>query len=94
MHYIYVHAHATCVCVCVCVVLFETGFLCVALAVLELTLEIRLASNAKILLPFPPGGGKKKRKKNCFVLWLKPRASCKQSTCISLSYRPGLQMLL
>jgi hypothetical protein len=32
----------------------ETGFLCVALAVLELTLETRLASNSEIHLPLPP----------------------------------------
>jgi hypothetical protein len=33
---------------------FETGFLCVALAVLELTLLTRLASNPEIHLPLPP----------------------------------------
>jgi hypothetical protein len=33
---------------------FETGFLCVALAVLELTLLTRLASNSEISLPLPP----------------------------------------
>ena len=33
---------------------FETGFLCVALAVLELTLWTRLASNSEIHLPLPP----------------------------------------
>jgi hypothetical protein len=33
---------------------FKTGFLCVALAVLELTLQIRLASNSEIRLPLPP----------------------------------------
>jgi hypothetical protein len=32
----------------------ETGFLCVALAVLELTLQTRLASNSEIHLPLPP----------------------------------------
>jgi hypothetical protein len=32
---------------------FKTGFLCVALAVLELTL-FRLASNSEICLPLPP----------------------------------------
>jgi hypothetical protein len=32
---------------------FETGFLCVTLAVLELTLQTRLASNSEILLPLP-----------------------------------------
>jgi hypothetical protein len=31
---------------------FETGFLCVALAVLELTLLARLALNSEIRLPF------------------------------------------
>jgi hypothetical protein len=40
----------------VCFVLFyETGFLCVALAVLELTLKTRLVSNSEIRLPLPPG---------------------------------------
>jgi hypothetical protein len=34
--------------------LFETGFLCVALAVLELTMWTRLASNSEIHLPLPP----------------------------------------
>jgi hypothetical protein len=33
---------------------FETGFLCVALAVLELTLWTRLASNSEIRLPLSP----------------------------------------
>jgi hypothetical protein len=33
---------------------FETGFLCVALAVLELTLETRLDSNSEIGPPLPP----------------------------------------
>jgi hypothetical protein len=33
---------------------FETGFLCVVLAVLELTLYTRLASNSEIRLPLPP----------------------------------------
>jgi hypothetical protein len=33
---------------------FETGFLCVALAVLELTLLTRLASNSEIRLPLHP----------------------------------------
>ena len=33
---------------------FETGFPCVALAVLELTLETRLASNSDTCLPLPP----------------------------------------
>jgi hypothetical protein len=33
---------------------FETGFLCVALAVLELTLKTRLASKSEIRLPLPP----------------------------------------
>jgi hypothetical protein len=31
-----------------------TGFLCIALAVLELTLQTRLASNSEICLPLPP----------------------------------------
>jgi hypothetical protein len=33
---------------------FETGFLCIVLAVLELTLLTRLASNSEIYLPLPP----------------------------------------
>jgi hypothetical protein len=33
---------------------FETGFLCIALAELELTLQTRLASNSEIRLPLPP----------------------------------------
>ena len=33
---------------------FETGFLCVVLAVLELTLYTRLASNSEICLSLPP----------------------------------------
>jgi hypothetical protein len=33
---------------------FETGFLCIALAVLELILKTRLASNSEIHLPLPP----------------------------------------
>jgi hypothetical protein len=41
------------VCLFVCL-FFETGFFCVALAVLELTLQTRLASNSEILLPLPP----------------------------------------
>ena len=32
----------------------QTGFLCVALAVLELTLQNRLASNSEVHLPMPP----------------------------------------
>jgi hypothetical protein len=32
----------------------ETGFLCIALAVLELTLYTRLALNSEIRLPLPP----------------------------------------
>ena len=35
-------------------VFFKTGLLYVALAVLELTLYIRLASNSEIHLPLPP----------------------------------------
>jgi hypothetical protein len=33
---------------------FETGFLCIALAVLDLTLQTRLALNSEIHLPLPP----------------------------------------
>jgi hypothetical protein len=33
---------------------YETGFLCVALVVLELTLSTRLASNSEIRLSLPP----------------------------------------
>jgi hypothetical protein len=40
-------------CLFVCL-FFETGFLCVALDVLELTLQTRLAWNSKIHLPLPP----------------------------------------
>jgi hypothetical protein len=36
---------------------FETGFLCVALAVLALTLYTRLTSNSEIRLPLPPSAG-------------------------------------
>ena len=32
----------------------QTGFLCVALAILELTLYTRVASNSEIRLPLPP----------------------------------------
>jgi hypothetical protein len=32
---------------------FKTGFLCIALAVLELSLQTRLASNSEIRLPLP-----------------------------------------
>ena len=32
----------------------ETGILCIALAILELTLKTRLASNSEIHLPLPP----------------------------------------
>ena len=39
---------------CCCCCFFETGFLCVALAVMELTLETRLASTSEICLPLPP----------------------------------------
>ncbi len=35
---------------------FKTGFLCVALTVLELTLQTRLALNSEIRLPLPPVG--------------------------------------
>jgi hypothetical protein len=37
-----------------CFCFFETGFLCIVPAVLELTLETRLASNSEIRLPLPP----------------------------------------
>jgi hypothetical protein len=37
-----------------CFVFLETGFLCIALAVLELTLKNRLASNSEIHLPLTP----------------------------------------
>jgi hypothetical protein len=43
-----------------CVVLSETGFLCVALTLLELTLHSRLASNAEICLLLPPKCWEKK----------------------------------
>jgi hypothetical protein len=47
-----------CVCVCVCLCCFETGFHCVALAVLELSLSLktRLTLNGltEIHLPLPP----------------------------------------
>jgi hypothetical protein len=33
---------------------FKTGFLCVALAVLELSLQARLASESETGLPLPP----------------------------------------
>jgi hypothetical protein len=33
---------------------FETGFFCIVLAVLELTLKTRLALNSEIRLPLPP----------------------------------------
>ena len=33
---------------------FETGFLCIALIVLELTLQTRLALNSELHLPLPP----------------------------------------
>ena len=33
---------------------FETEFLCITLAVLELTLQTRLALNSEICLPLPP----------------------------------------
>ena len=41
-------------CVCVWGGVFETGFLCIALAILELTLKTKLASNSEIHLPMPP----------------------------------------
>jgi hypothetical protein len=40
--------------VCLFVCFSEAGFLCVALAVLELTLQTRLAWNSEIRLPLPP----------------------------------------
>jgi hypothetical protein len=39
------------VCLFVC---FETGFLCVAVSILELTLKTRLASNSENHLPLSP----------------------------------------
>jgi hypothetical protein len=36
------------------VLFFETRFLCISLAILELTLYTRLASNSEIRLPLPP----------------------------------------
>ena len=33
---------------------FQTGFLCISLAVLELTLQTRLSSNSEVCLPLPP----------------------------------------
>jgi hypothetical protein len=36
--------------------LFETGFLCVALAILKLALKTRLALNSEICLPLPSKG--------------------------------------
>jgi hypothetical protein len=39
--------------------IFETRFLCVALAVLELIMETRLAFNSKIHLPLPLEYGNK-----------------------------------
>jgi hypothetical protein len=51
---------------CGCVCLFavdaalqfsETGFLCVSLAVLELTVYTRLVLNSEICLPLPPSVG-------------------------------------
>jgi hypothetical protein len=41
------------VCLFLCL-FFETGFLCVALAVLELTLQTKLALNSEICLSLPP----------------------------------------
>ena len=35
----------------------ETGILCIALAILELTLKTRLASNSEIHLPLTPSSG-------------------------------------
>ena len=39
---------------CFCFCFFETGFLCITLGVLELTLQTRLASNSEIRSPLPP----------------------------------------
>jgi hypothetical protein len=38
----------------VCLIFFKTGFLCIVLAILQLTLYTRLASNSEIHLPLPP----------------------------------------
>jgi hypothetical protein len=46
---------------------FETGFLCVALSVLELTLYNRLASNSEICLPLPPKAGIKGVHHHCLA---------------------------
>jgi hypothetical protein len=43
-----------CLFVCLFCFVFETGFLCVALAILELTLQTRLALNSEICLSLPP----------------------------------------
>ena len=48
---------------------FKTGFLFVALAVLELTLQIRLASNSEIRLPLTPVGV---RSVHNTTAWLSP----------------------
>jgi hypothetical protein len=54
-HLLLSHTHTAAV---ACASLFffppETGFLCIAQAVLELTLYTRLASNSEIRLPLPP----------------------------------------
>jgi hypothetical protein len=50
-----------CLFVCFLFLFFETGFLCVALAVLELTLWSRLASNSEICLPLLPECWTKRR---------------------------------
>ena len=47
------HTICVCVCVCVCVLFFNSGFLCVALAILELILYTKLALNSKIFLALP-----------------------------------------
>ena len=41
-------------CFCLFVLFFETGFLCIAVAILELPLSTRLASKSEICLSLPP----------------------------------------
>ena len=43
-----------CCCCSCCWIFFETGLLCIALVLLELTLLTTLASNSEIHLPLPP----------------------------------------
>ena len=63
----------------------ETGFLCVALAVLELTLYTRLAWNSEIRPPLPPSAGIKGVRHDTqivpsffyvCVFYFEPRAPC------------------